>query len=289
MNSDPSGSITFSAPIHPVTILARPHVVHLPNGHELVLPTGTTLREGSDARFSPGWLRDVTLKAFEGLLNDLPTDPDELRKAFLESLLAVERTIFPLLYVSHGTPLTPAPNGVPRDLLYNIMKVPEGYVSGATEAFIEAIEVTKKVSVASNATAETMRKAILKALHDHSTLPDENDPYLTVEDEPMEPVPESERVPVVKLIPVEPTSQETSEGFADGPGFHGIATIRVNVYPETYFSRLISSMRRKNNITLGTFAKRLGISVSDASKLERGGYDLSKEDREIAYNAARSV
>lgn len=96
-------------------VLETPHVARLPDGHELVLPTGTTLRVGTDARFSPGWLRDVTLKAFEGLLNDLPTDPDELRKAFLESLVAAEHTIFPLMYVSHGTPLPPAMSDDPRD------------------------------------------------------------------------------------------------------------------------------------------------------------------------------
>lgn len=112
MSNDPSAPITFSAPIHPVTLLERPHVARLPNGHELVLPAGTTLREGEDARIQPSMLREITLKAFEGLLNDLPTDPGELRAAFLESLVAVERTIFPLLYVSYRTPFSSGDNVV---------------------------------------------------------------------------------------------------------------------------------------------------------------------------------
>lgn len=83
---------------------------------------------------------------------------------------------------------------------------------------------------------------------------------------------EARGVPRIVVRPVEPIGSHEATGFVDGPGRHGVETVKVNDYPKSEGGEHVRDFRRDHGISLGDLARALRVCPAEMSGIERGSH-----------------
>lgn len=83
---------------------------------------------------------------------------------------------------------------------------------------------------------------------------------------------EARGVPRIVVMPVEPLGSRETTGFVDGPGHHGVGTIKVHSYPKSEGGECVRDFRREHGISIGDLARALRIGVAEMAGIERGSH-----------------